>query len=112
MPDPIDDFAAEPSFQGDRVVVAVRGELDLATADGLNAALDRTWEAPEHPVVIDLSALRFIDSTGLRTLVAFHRRAAEAGRDCRLTGLAPDVRRTLAISGLDQVLVIEPGDDR
>lgn len=107
MPDSFDDFHAEPVTVDGHVTVAVRGELDLATVGEFQAALERTWETPERPVVVDLSELRFIDSTGLRAVLLFHKRARESGREYRLTGADTNVRRTLEISGLDQVFVIE-----
>jgi anti-anti-sigma factor len=91
----------------DRVAVALAGEMDLANVDQFRDALTATWRTPNRDVAIDLSALTFIDSSGLRALVEFHRQAAEERRDYKLVGAAGSVRRTLEISGLDQVLVLD-----
>ena len=55
---------------GEAVVVTVRGEVDLATAPELESCLQRAFGAAPDGVVLDLEGLTFIDSSGLRVLVA------------------------------------------
>jgi anti-sigma B factor antagonist len=84
----------------------VDGELDLATAPVLAALPDGGGD-----VVVDVSRIRFVDSTGLSVLVQAHHAARSAGR--RLVLVAPSlrVRRLLQITGLDDVMTIVDGDD-
>jgi anti-sigma B factor antagonist len=61
-------------------VIALRGELDIAGAATLDAELDRVSRSPGlHALVVDLSRVEFMDSTGLRAVVVAGRRAGEAG---------------------------------
>lgn len=83
----------------DHVVFAVTGELDLATADELWAALE-SWLAADRIVVIDCGRLAFMDSTGLRTLLRATKRAEEAGTHLRIAGMQPDVSRVLDLAGV------------
>lgn len=72
------------------VVVELTGELDIATAPGLSAALSemQVWSArPGLLVVLDLSRLDFCDISGLNAMTAAGRRLAELGS--RLALLAP-----------------------
>lgn len=80
----------------------VRGELDLATAPQLEEALVSAIEAGED-VVLDLRALEFMDSSGVRVLVVAHTRGN--GR-FGLIAAAPTspVTKILAISGLEPEL--------
>ena len=55
---------------GEAVVVTIRGEVDLATAPELESCLQRAFGAAPDGVVLDLEGLTFIDSSGLRVLVA------------------------------------------
>ena len=64
-------FSISISDRDGRAVVVIRGELDLATAPDLEAALTGRLDAGQD-VVVDLRELAFMDSTGLRVLVASH----------------------------------------
>ena len=62
------------------VHVALKGELDLSTVAKVQDELRRVEEGEPPVVVLDLSRLTFLDSTGLRCLVTADERAREAGR--------------------------------
>jgi anti-sigma B factor antagonist len=81
-------------------VVTVLGELDLATAPRLRQELVRLVERGVRLVTVDMSGLRFIDSTGLGVLVSALKRLRSYGGDLILR--SPDQRalRSLTISGL------------
>jgi anti-anti-sigma factor len=88
---------------GGRTVLRLRGELDLATVEKLRSALKDSVDSSRH-VVIDLSELGFIDSSGLREL---YRATTASGRDgwrLELVGTQGDVLQTIRMSGMDQVL--------
>src|SRR5688572_14514578 len=70
-------FGVEVQRRNDVAIVRPRGELDLATVETLRAALDAIESAGR--LVLDLRGLSFIDSTGLRLLVALHERAQRDG---------------------------------
>lgn len=90
-------FAVDRRRVGDRTVVAVSGELDIATVPQLRAAID----AEPGSLMIDLSATTFIDSSGLHVL--FH--TCEA-RDGAVAIICPSgqVRRVIEIAGMAAAL--------
>jgi anti-sigma B factor antagonist len=88
-------------------VVRVVGELDIATAPAVADALSRL-EAPCDRVVLDLSGLTFIDSTGLRLAIAEHGRAVADGFDFALAGATGRVLNVLRLTGLDVTLPMAP----
>jgi anti-anti-sigma factor len=92
-------------------VVELRGELDLNTAAELDAALADA-SAGTHPhVCLDLSRLKFIDSTGLAAVIRSHVATGEAGGALMIVATAGSiVRRTLEMSGLMEMLSV--ADDR
>jgi anti-sigma B factor antagonist len=67
-------FALEIRPARDRVIVAPRGELDLATTDRVEDAIDDLVLAGFDEVVVDLRAVSFMDSTGLRLVIRQVRR--------------------------------------
>jgi len=98
-------FAVDVERRGDVAIVRARGELDVATAETLRAALDGIVDAVR--VVLDLRGLSFIDSTGLHLVVALHKRAQRDGFELALLAPAPPVDRAFRICGLDKALPFE-----
>lgn len=91
---------------GDRAVVSVSGEVDLETATQLGEhALDAVRTVSPR-IVLDLTDVTFMDSTGLKVLVSVDRRAQLAGGSVVLVGAAPPVLRILTLTGLDQVFTL------
>jgi hypothetical protein len=69
-PDRDDALTISQSRYGTTTVVAVAGEVDLATCSRLHASLDAAVDEPGRgPVVVDLTAVTFIGSTGMAVLV-------------------------------------------
>jgi anti-sigma B factor antagonist len=83
------------------------GELDLETAPTLTSAL-HSLERPCERVVVDVSGLQFIDSTGLHLAVEEHQRATTDGFEFVIAGAGENVLRVLRIAGLDVGLPLAP----
>jgi anti-anti-sigma factor len=96
-------FRVETRHEGGGVVVALAGELDRSGEPALEAALEAA-HASGGPLTIDMTDLRFIDSSGLRVLVRLHNRAVSSGFRYRLIAGPPQVQRTFALCGLDRTL--------
>jgi anti-sigma B factor antagonist len=98
-------FSVATDASGDRLVVTVLGELDLATAPELEEVLLPQLKAGGQ-VVLDLRALEFMDSTGVRVIVSAHVAGQESGGALTLVRTDPEgpVGRVLEISGLDGIL--------
>jgi anti-anti-sigma factor len=84
-------------------VWAVEGEIDIATKSRLQAVLDAVPRS-DAPLVLDLSDVVFMDSTGISSLLAIDRAARESGR--RLAIVCPEgpVRLILAVTGVEEDL--------
>jgi anti-sigma B factor antagonist len=88
------------------VRIALRGELDLSTVAKVQDALQRTEAEAPPVIVLDLSKLTFLDSTGLRCLVTADQRARERGRRLVLVRGPDAVQRVFAITRLEERLEI------
>jgi anti-anti-sigma factor len=85
---------------GETHVVSFCGELDLANAGTAEAALDASLGDDGTQVVIDMSELEFIDSTGIALLVAALGRNDGKDRVRFVLSTAPAVTRVLEVTGL------------
>lgn len=94
------------------VHVALRGELDLSTVEKVEHELQRVEERGPRLLVLDLSALSFLDSTGLRTIVTADQRARKSDRRLAIVKGPEIVHRVFSITKLDEQLemVNDPGE--
>ena len=92
---------------GARVSLRLAGELDLAHVDRLDQAV-RAATVGAETVEIDLRALTFIDSSGLKALLAIHELAANDAFTYTLLSGPPEVHRTFVLTGLDTILNFGP----
>lgn len=80
-------------------------DVDLSTAEDVAARVRAAFDAGATHVVLDLSQVQFVDSSGLRALVNGAKRARSAGGRLELRSVPPVVRRVLDVSGLDVLLL-------
>jgi anti-sigma B factor antagonist len=91
--------------RGAALLFKLRGSLDLATSPTVRAALSDAQKTKKD-VIVDLTQLEFLDSTGLGALIGAHRRAAEHGGSLRLIVREGPIFRLLTITGLIRVLAV------
>jgi anti-sigma B factor antagonist len=93
-----------------KAVVALRGELDVADAASVAAALVAVAaRAPE--IIVDLAGLEFIDSSGLAALALARVQARRAGGDLLLAAPHDQVLRVLAVTRLAEVFSVHASVD-
>ena len=86
---------------------SLAGELDLTTeARARRVLLDALASRPRE-LIVDMSAVTFIDSTGLRVLLTLRNRAATTGTRVVLSKIGPPVARTLEIANLESFFEID-----
>ena len=86
--------------EGDAVLVEIGGEIDLHTAPQVRVELQRANEGPAPRVVVDLSEVVFIDSTGIGVLVGGLKGARERSGNLFFCGAQTRVHRIFQITGL------------
>lgn len=85
-------------------IVRLEGSCDLATAPNLRQTLQPFAPPDVNEVVLDVTALDFIDSTGLGVVLGAMRRLREGGGTLRIAGATGIVKRVLEITDLDKVI--------
>jgi anti-anti-sigma factor len=86
------------------VVLALRGEIDLSSVPHLQAELDRVLAAKPDTIVFEMSALSFMDSSGIAALLGC---AGQVG-DVQVRNPSTAVRRVIELSGLTATLRMSP----
>jgi anti-sigma B factor antagonist len=84
-------------------VIAIKGEVDLSNASVLQAQIDEILGAGVKRVVLDLSSLTFIDSSGIAVLVRLHNRVGSV----QVRNPTAAVRRIIKVTGLQEVFGLE-----
>jgi anti-sigma B factor antagonist len=84
--------------------ICVEGELDLATAADLERELTRAEDSDAQSIVLDLSGLQFIDSTGVRLLLRAHARSREDSNRLALLRGPAAVQRVFDLTGILDLL--------
>ena len=89
-------------------VVAVAGEVDLATVPLVRQAISDHIVAGRVHLLLDLTDVSFIDSTGLGVLIGTGKKTAKLGGSTRLVCNDPRILRLLSITGLSRAMQVLP----
>lgn len=88
-------------------VIHVAGQVDSKTVGGLREFIDKEL-IEAKPVALDVKAVPFMSSAGLRTLLTLHRRTAEMGVALALVGISNEVAETMKVTGFYDYFTIYP----
>jgi anti-anti-sigma factor len=98
----------ESSPRGARTLLSVSGRLDLASSSELRSALELEIERAPSRLVVDLSDVDFLDSTGLGVLVRAQRKAVAAQVELVLACAQDIVEQVLRVTNAVQILPLYP----
>jgi anti-anti-sigma factor len=105
-----DPIKTSVTRQGDVALLAVHGEVDVATVGALEAAISDALTDGPAALVIDLTAVEFLASAGLQVLVATRERLGE-NVSYAVVADGPATSRPIQLTGLDQILALHPTVD-
>lgn len=93
-------------------MLELHGELDLLGAPKLQEQIERAPTGEHSILVLDMQALEFVDSAGLRVILAAREQARERGHELALTRGPEQVQRLLSIAGVEEHLrfLADPDD--
>jgi anti-sigma B factor antagonist len=92
-------------------VLALSGELDLSNVGELRRRIDHAFAHGNGYVIVDLTEVRHMDSTGLAELISAHQRAADLRGGLALVVTSPSIRRTFEIRGVARLFKIAESVD-
>ena len=89
-------------------LLVARGEIDIATSPRLITALNEAITDSTGSLIVDLSAVEFMDSTGLALLIRAQRRMSRRGRGCAVVCPHGPVRRIFELTDMVETLRVNP----
>ncbi len=101
-----EDLSIHVHVVDDIEVFELTGSLDIATSPTVRAALTSASERGGHQLIVDLTQVDFLDSTGLGALIGGQRRAREFDGEVRLVAKEGQILRLLRITGLLKVFAV------
>ncbi len=105
-------FGIVEQYREGSVVVAVSGEVDVATAPALREHFEAMAGADDaRSVVVDLTGVPFIDSTGLGVLIGVRKRCEDDGHPLSIVIVEPRILKVFEITGLTELFSIHPSLD-
>jgi len=105
------DISVAQSTAGDIPIVAVAGEVDVYSAPALKDKVTELIASGASTLIVDLSGVGFLDSTGLGVLVEARTATTEAGGTLPLVCSQERILKLFTITGLDGVFTIHPTVD-
>ncbi len=93
--------------EGPFTVIALNGDVDLQNSPQARKQILQHVRVGAH-VLVDLSAVKYIDSSGVASLVEGFQLAREKGRTFGLAGVSDTAMQVLHLARLDQVFAIRP----
>ena len=102
---PGSEFSVAVQSEGSTEIVAVRGEIDIATADAVRAELNAALERG-RPVVLDLREVEFMDTQGLAVVIEAQQATSGDGSRFAITRAPDNVHRLFDMIGLTPRLTI------
>ena len=100
------DLGLKVEERGDVAVLAVSGEVDVATVPRLREQLHALVASGTPRIVVDLDAVDFLDSTGLGVLVGALKRVRANGGELALVCTAARIRKVFEVTGLTKVFAL------
>ncbi len=100
------EISVSRTKSGDVPIVAVSGEVDVYSAPALKDSITELLQAGTNSLIVDLSGVAFLDSTGLGALVEARAATSEAGGSLPLVCSQERILKLFTITGLDSVFTI------
>jgi len=105
------DIRAE--IRGRTILARLTGEIDLAITDRLRSTLENMLDSNEEikNIVLNLSGVTYIDSSGLGVLLGRYKRISRQGGKMFIVGAVPQVKKILEMSGLFNIMQECPSEE-
>jgi anti-sigma B factor antagonist len=102
----LEHFQVDVSFETPLPVITVTGELDASTAPVFNHALEAALDRAREGVILNLTATRYIDSTGIQSLLRLYHHTRRCGPRVMLVDRVDPLRKVFQLVGMARLFAI------
>ena len=93
----------EIRVEGKYLIISLRGELDVESSQEMKSEVRKLISSEAPNVVIDLTNVNYVDSSGLGTLIALQKDARFNGGSLSIVGASQQIRRVMKMTNLDKL---------
>lgn len=104
-------MAVKTESKNGLMICRVDGEIDIASAPELKKIFDKLISQKTPKILIELSKVTYVDSSGLATLVGILKNMRSYGGKMRLAGLSPKIKSLFEITKLDKLFEIMASEE-
>lgn len=87
-------------------MVSVRGEIDIYSIEKFRDTIEEKIKTQASEIILDCSELSYMDSTGMGVLIELRNKTKELGQKIIMMNPRPNIRKLLALTGVDKIIEI------
>ena len=93
-------------------MVSIRGEIDIYSIEKFRDTIEEKIKTQASEIILDCSELSYMDSTGMGVLIELRNKTKELGQKIIMMNPRPNIRKLLALTGVDKIIEIvdNPGN--
>ena len=100
------NFEIEIRHVGRHTILKTLGEIELQNVEEVSEEIWKAITESDSSLIIDLTEIKYVDSSGIGVLVTAHKRMKEKKGDFALLGVPEDLLKVLKLSDLDRYFTI------
>ena len=87
-------------------MVSIRGEIDIYSIEKFRDTIEEKTKTQASEIILDCSELSYMDSTGMGVLIELRNKTKELGQKIIMMNPRPNIRKLLALTGVDKIIEI------
>ena len=87
-------------------MVSIRGEIDIYSIEKFRESIEEKIKTQASEIILDCSELSYMDSTGMGVLIELRNKTKELGQKIIMMNPRPNIRKLLALTGVDKIIEI------
>ncbi len=87
-------------------MVSIRGEIDIYSIEKFRDTIEEKIKTQASEIILDCSELSYMDSTGMGVLIELRNKTKELGQKIIMMNPRPNIRKLLALTGVDKIIEI------
>lgn len=100
-------FQNKTEYNGKELTLTLSGRLDTLSAAELENEVHKILETPFESLIVEISELDYISSSGLRCFVKLYKGCKGSGAEMTITGMQPSIREIFDLTGFSKIFGLQ-----